>query len=46
MSLEDRYQKIMDDPKKRVRAFKAIWLISYSMLMFGAVMIIYVLLIR
>jgi len=41
MTLEDRFLEIRDDPKKRVRAFKIIWLVSYSMLMLGAFIIVY-----
>jgi predicted nucleic acid-binding Zn ribbon protein len=43
MSLEDRFLEIRDDPKKRVRAFKIIWLISYSMLVLGGFLIVFLL---
>lgn len=42
--LEDRYTEIKNDPKKRARAFKIIWLVSYSMLLLGAFLIVWVLL--
>jgi len=41
MSLEDRFIKIRDDPKKRARAFKIIWLVSYAMLLLGAFLMVY-----
>ena len=41
MTLEDRYFQIKNDPKKRVRAFKIIWITSYSMLILGAFLIVY-----
>jgi len=40
MSLEDRYLEIMNDPKKRVRAFKITWIVAYSMLVLGGIVII------
>ena len=43
MSLEDRYFDIKNDPKKRARAFKVIWLASYGMLLMGAFLIVYIL---
>jgi hypothetical protein len=43
VTLEDWYIKIRDDPKKRVRAFKFMWLVSTGMLIFGAFVIIWVL---
>ncbi|MDR0198741.1 MAG: hypothetical protein LBI08_03260 [Methanomassiliicoccaceae archaeon] len=43
MTLEDRYHGIMNDPKKRTRAFKVIWLISYSMLLLGGLLTVYIL---
>ena len=43
MSLEDRYIEIRDDPKKRARAFKVIWLVGYSMLFLGAMLTVYLL---
>ena len=43
MSLEDKYFEIMNDPKKRSRAFKIITVVSYSMLMLGAIIIIWAL---
>ena len=43
MSIEDRYLRIMDDPKKRARAFKIIWIVGYSMLLLGALLTVYLL---
>jgi len=43
MSLEDRYLDIMNDPKKRARLFKITWLVAYSMLVFGGLVILWVL---
>ena len=43
MSFEDRYHKIMNDPKKRARMFKITWLVAYSMLLLGSFVIIWVL---
>ena len=43
MTLEDKYFEIKNDPKKRARAFKAVAIISYSMLMLGAAIIIWLL---
>jgi len=40
MTLEDRYLEIMNDPKKRARAFKITWLAAYSMLILGGIVII------
>jgi predicted nucleic acid-binding Zn ribbon protein len=42
--MEDKYNEIKNDPKKRSRAFKVIWLVSYGMLVLGAFIIIWVLL--
>jgi hypothetical protein len=42
-SLEDRYEEAKEDPVKVKRAFTAIWVISYAMLMLGAFVIIGVL---
>ena len=43
MTLEDRYFRIKNDPKKRARAFKIIIIVSYSMLILGAVLILWAL---
>jgi predicted nucleic acid-binding Zn ribbon protein len=43
MTLEDRYFEIKNDPKKRVRAFKIIVVVAYSMLVLGAVLILWAL---
>ena len=42
-SLEDRYFEIKNDPVKLARAFKFIWIVSYSMLILGFILIIWVL---
>ena len=42
-SLEDRLEEAKQDPVKVKRAFTAIWVISYAMLMLGAFVIIGVL---
>jgi len=41
MSLEDRYIAIRDDPEKRGKAFKIVWLVSYGMLLLGAILTVY-----
>jgi len=41
MSLEDRFLEIRNDPKKRARAFKIIWITGYAMLMLGAFLTVY-----
>ena len=43
MWLEDKYFEIKDDPKKRARAFKITWICAYSMLLLGAVLIVWAL---
>ncbi|MDY0293053.1 MAG: hypothetical protein RBQ77_00570 [Candidatus Methanomethylophilaceae archaeon] len=43
-SLEERFEEIQNDPVKKARAFKMIWIVSYGMLMLGAFIIVYVLL--
>ena len=43
MTLEDRYFEIKNDPKKRARTFKFIWIASYAMLILGAFLIIWIL---
>jgi len=43
VTLEDRFLEIMNNPQKRARAFKIVWIVSYSMLMFGAFVIVWVL---
>jgi len=43
MTLEDKYLEIRNDPKKRARAFKIIAIVSYSMLMLGAAIILWLL---
>ena len=42
-SIEDRLDDIREDPVKLRRAFKAVWIIAYGMLMLGAFIIIWVL---
>jgi predicted nucleic acid-binding Zn ribbon protein len=41
MSLEDRYLDIKNDPKKRAKAFKIIWIVGYAMLMLGSFVTVY-----
>ena len=43
MWLEDKYFEIKDDPDKRAKVFKVIWISAYSMLLLGAVLIVWVL---
>jgi hypothetical protein len=43
-SLEERYEEIREDPKKFKRAFNAVWLIAYGMLILGFIFIIWILL--
>jgi len=43
-SFEDRWGEIKKDPAKLKRLFTAIWVIAYSMLIIGFVLIIWVLL--
>ena len=42
-SIEDIYLDIRNDPKKLARAFKIIWIVSYSMLILGFLLIVWVL---
>lgn len=41
MTIEDRFLEIKNDPKKFARVFKLGWIISYSMLILGAFIIIW-----
>ena len=41
MSLEDRFLRIRDDPQKRARAFKVIWIVGYAMLVLGSLLTVY-----
>jgi predicted nucleic acid-binding Zn ribbon protein len=41
MSLEDRYLEIKNNPEKRGKAFKIIWLVGYFMLLLGAFLTVY-----
>lgn len=43
-SMGERVAEIRDDPVKLKRAFTAIWVVAYGMLMLGAFLIIAVLL--
>ena len=43
-SLDERIDDIKEDPKKLRRAFTVAWVAAYSMLVLGAVIIIWVLL--
>ena len=41
MSLEDRYLEIRNDPEKRAKAFKTIWIVGYAMLFLGSLLTVY-----
>jgi hypothetical protein len=41
--MEDRYLEIKNDPEKRGKAFKVIWIVGYSMLMLGLFITVYML---
>ncbi|MFA6804968.1 MAG: hypothetical protein WCQ23_00625 [Candidatus Methanomethylophilaceae archaeon] len=43
-SFEDRWDEIKKDPVKLKRLFTAIWVIAYSMLIIGFILILWVLL--
>ena len=43
-SLEERAEEIRTDPKKLRRVFTITWIAAYSMLILGAIIIIWVLL--
>jgi predicted nucleic acid-binding Zn ribbon protein len=43
MSMADRLRKMMEDPVKRGKLFKLIWMSSYGMLMLGIIIIVWVL---
>ncbi|MBR4217131.1 MAG: hypothetical protein IKR87_05310 [Candidatus Methanomethylophilaceae archaeon] len=43
-SLEERAEEIRNDPKKLRRVFTITWIAAYSMLILGAIIIIWVLL--
>ncbi|MCL2712344.1 MAG: hypothetical protein FWD37_03600 [Methanomassiliicoccaceae archaeon] len=43
MDLEEKFLEITDNPEKRAKAFKIVWLVSYGMLMLGLFIIIGVL---
>lgn len=42
-SIEDRYFEIKDDPEKLAKAVKIVWIIGYSMLILGFILIIWIL---
>jgi len=42
-SIEDIYLDIKSDPKKLAKAFKIIWIVAYSMLILGFLLIVWVL---
>ncbi len=42
-SAKQRLEEIRDDPKKLKRAFTAIWVLSYAMLIIGFLIIVWVL---
>lgn len=41
MWIEDKFHEVKEDPVKLARAFKAGWIIAYSMLLLGAFLIIW-----
>lgn len=41
MALEDRWEEIKQDPKRLARLFKIVWILAYSTLMFGIIVILY-----
>ncbi len=41
-SLEERYEDVIEDPKKIKKAFNIIWIIAYSMLILGFILILWV----
>lgn len=43
-SLEDRYDELKSDPKKLAKFFKITWIVAYSTLMLGIVLIVWILL--
>jgi cell division septal protein FtsQ len=43
-SLEERFEDIKEDPKKMRRAFNAVWIIAYGMLILGFIFIVWILL--
>ena len=43
-SLEERVEDVRNDPKKLKRVFMITWIAAYSMLILGAIIIIWVLL--
>ncbi len=44
MTIEDKYYEIKNDPAKVAKAFKIIAIVSYSMLILGAVLIVWTIL--
>jgi hypothetical protein len=42
-SLEDRYHDLMNDPVKLAWFFKITWIVAYSMLILGFILIIWIL---
>jgi hypothetical protein len=42
-SLEDRYLEVKEDPVRLARFFKITWIVAYSMLILGAILIIWAL---
>jgi len=43
VDLEEKFLEITDNPEKRAKAFKIVWLVSYGMLVFGSLLIVYLL---
>ncbi len=42
-SLEERYEELVENPKKVKRFFSFAWIVSYTMLIIGFVIILWVL---
>jgi len=42
-SLEERYEEMLEDPKKFKKAFNIVWIIAYSMLILGFMFIVWIL---
>ena len=42
-SLEERYEETVGDPRKLKRVFTIVWLVAYSMLILGFLLIVWIL---
>jgi len=43
-SMEERYEELIEDPKKVKKVFSLVWIVAYSMLIIGFIIILWVLL--